>query len=80
MPIFIPGDDSEIQVDTSYDSSTRVNYVDATVWADALTVNSGAAKAVAIPASGWIAATPAEEPSSSSSASSESSSSESSGD
>ncbi len=80
MPVFIPGDAGEVQVDTSFDPDGKVNNVDATVWATALTVNAGAAKAVAIPASGWIAATPAEESSSSSSASSESSSSESSGD
>jgi hypothetical protein len=54
MPIFVPGDESEIQVETSYNSSTRVNNVDAIVWACTLTANSGAAKAVAIPGSGWV--------------------------
>ena len=82
MPVFIPGDAGEVQVDTSYNSEDKVNNVDSTVWAKPTTVNAGAAKAVAIPASGWVAATPADESSSSSSssASSESSSSESSGD
>ena len=76
MPIFVPGDEGEVQVETSYDSSTRVNNVDTVVWATALTVNAGAAKAVAIPASGWYTGQGDESSSSSSSESSASSSSD----
>ena len=81
MPVFIPGDDAEVQVETSYDAGGKVNNVDATVWAAALTVNAGAAKAVAIPATGWVTGLPvdtnpaAESSSSSSSAASSDSSS-----
>ncbi len=79
MPVFLPGDESEVQVDTSYDSDVKVNNVDATVQAAALVVNAGACKAVAIPATGWATGFPVDEnpaipSSSSSSASSEASS------
>ena len=76
MPVFVPGDEGEIQVDTSFDSDSKVNNVDATVWAAALTVNAGAAKAVAIPATGWVTGLPVDtDPAPDSSASSSSSSS-----
>ncbi len=76
MPMFVPGDEGEIQVDTAYDADSKVNYVDASVWAAALTVNAGAAKAVAIPATGWVTGLPVDTAPAASSSSSSSSSSE----